>query len=817
LTDTQRKLEAADIGSTVRDLNKDLDQQGQLAESAAAAFDKIVEASASVAAAPFPWLGRNLPQILGGPGAQAGIDPAISQLMEDLRPKLADLAKGINLEDIPATEDLIAKIRTMIGQLHDAAPAVLELDTSLGAVAKNLQNMSKALDDATERQRLLGKGAADAAKTSQEAAKILGENVTFLNELASNARRMLGRDTQNILRDNDRFIAELTENQRRANDRITKEQARALEQEVHNILSDNDRFIAELTANQKRANDQIAREQEQRVKRILQQNDQALDAAARDNQRRATELAKPFEDASQSIKGSFTDAFEEIFSGGEVTFQDLADSIKQIFARLAAELTTQAIFGQIAGGTGATGTGIGGLLQSLFGAQAAPGQAAGTGREPGGGPGGMMPPVAGAAPGTTGGASLAQVLGFGGTASATGTLGAGLLGAVGGAGFGGQIGGGGTNAQIGGALGGGLGAAAGFALTGGNPIGGLVGGILGGVAGGAIGGLFDQGGRAERHKESVTGALGELRGSGKTAKFLKGYDQAILDALTDRQEAIADKAIKNLKISGFFIDFTQGTANTLASRRLKPIAQALGIGRPEAVVGTGSFTPERQLQNLIDALNIKEQIRDVTHAVSPFQRQLEELVKQFDDLRDGAEKYGLSVKGLWTAQKEQTEALKQQAREERNRQALGLQAGFTSLSDPLRAFQTQIGLGIQSPASQFAALQKDFERIAKEAQAGSLTAISQLQGAGQALIGASGAFGASPAIVQATQQVSSVLDKVLTNLDEAQRVATSGITTVIKAASDAQIDTLQELINATKEQTAEMKKAFKGLTLVRQA
>ena len=143
---------------------------------------------------------------------------------------------------------------------------------------------------------------------------------------------------------------------------------------------------------------------------------------------------------------------------------------------------------------------------------------------------------------------------------------------------------------------------------------------------------------------------------------------------------------------------------------------------------------------------------------------------------------------------------------------LGLSSPFEALADPLRAFKVQIGFAQQSPAGQFKTLQADFNRLAKEAQGGSLAAIGQLQGAGQALLSAAGTYGASPEIARVSTQITSVLDSVLGNLEAAQRTASAGLEGAIARASRAQIDTMTELVSEQRKAVAELKSLNRALT-----
>ena len=223
--------------------------------------------------------------------------------------------------------------------------------------------------------------------------------------------------------------------------------------------------------------------------------------------------------------------FENVFSGGVDTFGDLADAIKRVFIRLAAEIAALLVFRPVIGGiltsagagaiTGLTGTGAGagggggfggfgspslfdvgsvfnqfGLLDPVlssvntfgasigFGGLAAVPGGLGLGSGAGGAafgagvaavPGGLSN-AAVSGVGSITSASLSSVLG----AVGLGALAGGLIGNF----FGGQGG-------LGGTLGGGAGAGIGLAV--GGPVGGIIGGLLGSVGGGFIGSLFGGG------------------------------------------------------------------------------------------------------------------------------------------------------------------------------------------------------------------------------------------------------------------------------------------------------------------------------------
>ena len=69
------------------------------------------------------------------------------------------------------------------------------------------------------------------------------------------------------------------------------------------------------------------------------------------------ELERLWENTADNIQGLMTDTFEEIYSGGITSFQDLADEIMGIFIRLAAEQTTLMLKSHPNGGSAAASSG----------------------------------------------------------------------------------------------------------------------------------------------------------------------------------------------------------------------------------------------------------------------------------------------------------------------------------------------------------------------------------------------------------------------------------------------------------------------------
>jgi hypothetical protein len=126
--------------------------------------------------------------------------------------------------------------------------------------------------------------------------------------------------------------------------------------------------------------------------------------------------------------------------------------------------------------------------------------------------------------------------------------------------------------------------------------------------------------------------------------------------------------------------------------------------------------------------------------------------------------------------------------------SLSIVTPFDEMLDPLRTFFSELQFGNLNPAMQIQTAEEEFRRIAAQAQAGSTTAIRQLQGAGEAFIAQAERFGASPAGVAARTEVANVVDQVMTSLTQAQKEASAGVEDQVKLARERIVDTLRELI-----------------------
>src|SRR5690606_5754968 len=90
-------------------------------------------------------------------------------------------------------------------------------------------------------------------------------------------------------------------------------------------------------------------------------------------------LLEPFKNAIRGIQQAFTDAFENIFSGGVNSFRDLADAAKRILIRMAAEISSAMVFRAVIQPIVGPALGLGGGVAGVSGAAGAANIAAGGG------------------------------------------------------------------------------------------------------------------------------------------------------------------------------------------------------------------------------------------------------------------------------------------------------------------------------------------------------------------------------------------------------------------------------------------------------
>lgn len=834
LTDVQRDLEKLDLARTQRDLTTAFAAQQQTLTNTIENFHRLL----------------GLAETFGG-GTGGIARPGIVQTFEDI-------SKTLDVTSTQSMQQFVVRMRQLITEANQASPELLTLDSALAGIGKALEGIAKRESEAKDRLRLLGDGVAAAALTTKEFGNILKENAQLLDETAKASQKAgasIDHEAASRAKTLDDLATELDQNQRllvakREGVDAVRDLEAALAGEAAarklgaGASADQIALASREAAENARLKQSITdvdtarRQAGQHIASIIRDNQQFLDqntkAIQRANQQAADQAAKelqrPFEHAAEGIQDTFTDTFEKIYSGGISSFSDLASAVKQIFVKMAAELTSLLVFNPslVFGGAGGTG-GTGQAASTIAGTSGGPSLAQQLGGGFGGfgslfaggnglGPGQSVTPI-------TRGGQVAGPTVSGSGFTGQGALQGGLIGAGVGA-VGSSVAGAGQNAQLGATIGGAAGGAIGSIY---GPVGTLVGSAIGSLIGGFAGSLFGGDNKSTGALRFQTGGgagavdrgiFGTLVSSGENSfrkplvDLINTFDSQVVQLITSREKDQITAALKAIPKfdERFPEDDPSKGFEAILRARATAILRTLGL-KPGRILA-GASGVEDIAARATEAINVQKTIADLVHpqgAAATFIAQLDSIKTQFSDLTAAAKEYGIATTGLAKAQKDALEAAKQAASEELNASVLGTQAPFTALSDPLRAFQTQIGFGVLSPAAQFKALQTDFDRIAREAQGGSLTAIGQLPGAGQALLSQAGTFGASPAIAKVTTQISSVLDTVLGNIDTAQRAASQGLESAIQRASTAQIDTLRELIDQGRQQVAELKKLSQAI------
>lgn len=434
-------------------------------------------------------------------------------------------------------------------------------------------------------------------------------------------------------------------------------------------------------------------------------------------------IQQPFLNAIDGIQGSFSDAFVNIFSGGVNTFSELADTVKNIFIRLAAEIAALFLFKQVAGGLGQLLGGAGGLLGAAGAAGGAGGAGGlgsifnllGTGSSVSGAVGGpslfsgltgsinsfggslgfgqaagfVGPPQAGVGALTS--ASLSSVLGFGGLGAAGGGLLAGALGgnSLVGTGAGAALG---VAGGIGGTALAGSAAAAGSAFATGAALGSVVpviGTIIGAVLGGVIGGAIKP--TPPRGFQTVTVGGDVLAQEGKKGfdpeKALTPVTSGISSAILEigRELGIGAERLKKINFGigfaegeGFSTEIRgRGNRSGLSQKQVETtvLQQELGL------VGLGrDKVTDRILNRAFEKNTLEEAVKsakadvkfrdDLQKILDPdeanlkaLRKALGDIRKEFDTIRARAKELGIRTPGLNAIERERVRETRREFKE----------------------------------------------------------------------------------------------------------------------------------------------------------
>lgn len=537
-----------------------------------------------------------------------------------------------------------------------------------------------------------------------------------------------------------------------------------------------------LTSKQGQALDKELEQRQRLVKRIQQTTEvreKAIRKAEQEREQIEEALRKPFENALTNVQNSFTNFFEDVFTNGIDSFASLADGIKKIFIRLAAEMATLQFFGPqgvpgiLSGGASGGAGGVGSLLSgasslgNLFGgAGALSGAINSFGASVGFGAGSSglslasstaLTPFSPGAAGTLTSTPLASILG----PAALGFMGGGVLADM--------LGLNSTGGSIGGGLGAGIAAGAGF-----GPPGMILGALLGTVGGGLLGGkahpqasfsgnVDQQGGIGglsflSKHMgtEGAEALAGQVSNITKTL-FSAGIDitgKAIHGAVNDKggffrlgdqqfnfdpsSESDVDRALKELIVA-----MTQ-VADVTNMDVIKALENLQTEGKTAAEV-LQEIQIAASMKALRDALNT--QVSDAILAITnPQQSAVNQLNKEFDNLRKQGIETGadlVKIEELYNLRRQ--ELLESFAQEDIKFHESRLKQ-FDDLRAKLRSFSESLLLGGLSPLSpdkRLTEANRQFEDIAARAKLGDTDAIAKLPEVSQQLLEESKSYYAS--------------------------------------------------------------------------
>jgi len=314
-------------------------------------------------------------------GTAAGLremGDAALRLKDNLTPEqVADVTREFDrMTIILAT----AGMTDLAGQASQYAQSLRDVSKDADSAADGIDKTKKAMDKATASTDATA-GAVDGLSDAMANLPDIAPKLNALGIARRDIESFLAdqRQQQSLLRiedPRDRFVAAkssgLSEKAQLAGQNDALREAIGLTYDLQQA------DIARITTNRKseadradalksfsRASDASDKIQQKRIDGML---DAEKDAA----KKREELIRQPFENAMADIQSTFTDAFENIFTGGVDSFEDLGDEIIKIMGRMAANVATMMIFNPEVSFTDA----MGGVAPGLFGS-ASGGDAAG--------------------------------------------------------------------------------------------------------------------------------------------------------------------------------------------------------------------------------------------------------------------------------------------------------------------------------------------------------------------------------------------------------------------------------------------------------
>ena len=725
-------------------------------------------------------------QVLGQAGFQ--VQDFASQVMAGGNAMVAFGQQGSQLLGIFGTGGAIAGAVLTVGilayQLLAARDASDDLARSQDGLGRAMEKSIEFFETAAERVARLAREARASIVVS-----MIPDMMRLEREIEARERalELLGRDREERIRANrnlpgfnpDTVLREPIERARRELGEL-REQLRGLEQERERVLtapSGADRDAAEkslerIREEQRREGERAARDAERQRQAEEREEDRARQARereeerARDRREREEEQARRKQEAeikqsTDDIVRYGADAFADMFDENSRGWQGMLETFEATFRRTLARMAAEAILRPIIqpivasfmGAPGAGG-GMGGDLLSGLGSLSGMGGMLGLGGAGAGFSGLMSTSI----PGTGGVAQSMGDLGFyadpstlnatTGTTMGGVTLGGAVAGIGGGFLIGSTVGGmvagrhqhRRTNANVGA----GIGAAAGFMI--GGPIGGLIGGAAGGALGGMIGprsgpGFFHLGvGANDNGMLSITDS-GQKR-AGDQLSALQQQTAQQIDALNRQMAALG------VRVSGRAI---------LGSDRADP-GRAGDLG---AAAGQFALTAtDARIQGAINragqglsALGAAQQASDLIGALGQITRAAEDaanpitaITRQFDSLRDAANRLGFGFDEVQAAQ----------------RRAIGaaIAPSISGLADYARGLRTAND-NAGNPMSRLAAAESQFSASVSAALSGDLSALGRVQSSAETFRGLSrDVFGTGQGFAAAEARIVAALDQI---------------------------------------------------------
>lgn len=587
------------------------------------------------------------------------------------------------------------------------------------------------------------KDAAATAKRDSEAAERAAQREADAADRAAERQAQLIA-TAEIEADQRRRLASAIEISEQAHEAVSDaiEIENALRQANLSLLTEEGRQLASAVRAQQQYQDAINQSNEARRKADQDAND-AERELERQAEASADAVSKPFENALTSIQSQVANTFTDAFDGSVTSAEDAAQAITSTFTRMSGELLALAIFDPAAFQGVVNGINAGGA-QGYLGAAAIGASA-----------GGLSTAVTGGNP---------------------------LFGQLGG---------------VGGAL-------AGFAI--GNLIapgvggfaGAAVGGLGGGLLGGAIGGSENQGrNRANEYLNLATGAItgdrSPARGDPNREAAIGIAEQtfAIVEALRDVGTTFEDGIVR------ISVSRTQSAEEATANVIESLLARA---SNDNQIFGSIlANTDATNFEQLSADFAFGELFEDLTNAITPAEKSLRELNRQFDVADQRARDLGLSEAVLAQSRVEAQQDLLTLYEDQLRNQAQAVESIFAANINSLQSGLNSITFGDNSRLSTESQLNQSRalfdEAVASGADFSTISTLAQ-----QTNDLAREFYGSGAGFQQVNADIAGVLTAALADQQAQSDTALEGLADVLIDSERVQTDRMIEVLNELQEE-----------------